>query len=520
MQVFPVDVWNIKEYGIEEWHKGFSWPVPIPEFERLRNEIEHLYLGIASESHPDVEDALWVLFSWTGGLARFLHALLVIQRIQDAGKTIRYSPFSQDYKILAEGEPIQRISGKPLPPLTSWRRKIGGQIRTWQENYNYHGFDIGLYLKPHHLTAELDSIEVRQVLGHYSISCGRRLDLIRSVLLMPHRLDRACELPGCKESVTCFIDGLEALALKFGLHLEKRHQERLRGLFVKGVKYVGAYIYEIRKNLSLFKRTSILVQTLGATFNRSLCAAGKKEGFQIVGFPHGNYMDTFKISTTSYVLKGLVDTYVVPSEGAAELSSMAVENFLHRYQKHVDIVCCRNSEYGRRSSLSRGKAISSSIEKVMIIESALTPIYQGWPYQLDLNLRIAKLLRGYKMKAILKKHPDRLREAEGVYDCFYDELLAEPFEETWDKADAYIIPHIGTTAFGVALFTNKPIIIFEYILEYVWEQASELIRKRCRVIPSRFSEDGSILFDEDKLIQALQDPPEEPNDEFIDRYML
>ena len=90
-----------------------------------------------------------------------------------------------------------------------------------------------------------------------------------------------------------------------------------------------------------------------------------------------------------------------------------------------------------------------------------------------------------------------------MYDRYYDELLTLSFEAVYDEADAYIIPHIGTTAFGFALLTNKPIVIFEYVLDYLWEPASELLRKRCRVVPSWIADDGRLLFDENKLIDAL-----------------
>jgi hypothetical protein len=227
-----------------------------------------------------------------------------------------------------------------------------------------------------------------------------------------------------------------------------------------------------------------------------------------------------------YIELSMVDTFVVPTQGAVELVSMAVEKFLHPYGKDVEIVSCDSDEYERIRRLNRSKAPPPSIKKVMLLEFPLTELwYIGsyglfWPYQLDLCLRIAKLMRRCRIKTILKRHPNRLKESEGVYDCYYDELLTAPFEEVYDEADAYIFPNIATTTFGFSLLTNKPVIIFESALEDVWEPARELLRKRCRVVPSWIAEDGRLMFDEDRLVDALLEPPEEPNDEFIERYMV
>ncbi len=531
MKIFPVDIWSIKEYGVEAWEKEFFWPVSNEEFQKLRDEIQTLYLDTISEAAPVVEDCLWVLYGWIIGIAMLLHALWVVQRLQERDFSISYHPSSTYYKTIIEGKNIDNILGKPLPEVPSWRRRMLSQFRgrAWGKNLKYHAFDIGYYLdqsrRPHYLTPDLRQ-QSHDLFAPFAASRGKSLTVIHPRKLMPRSLKPTNNLPGAKDSATRLVEGLQAIATKYGILIEKKHSQKIRILLMHSMQYIADYIQEISQVLQGRERTGVLVRPSGSTFVRSLCAAGRREGYHIIGFPHGTNVGMRRASLVPYVLISMVDTFVAPTEGAAELFSLLVKDFLQPYGKDVEIVSCNDGNYARLRRASCIQTPPSSIKKAMLIEFPLTKWwYDGsyglfWPYQLDLNLRVATLLRRHGIRTILKRHPDRLRESEGIYSSYYDELLTAPLEQVYGEADAYVFPNIGTTTFGFSLLTNKPIVIFERTLDDVWGQARELLRKRCRVVPSWIEEDGRLMFDEDKLLDALQEPPEEPNDEFIERYML
>lgn len=532
MKTFPVDIWSVKEYGVKEWHKEFFWPVSTEEFQNLSHEIDELYLGILSESPPDMKDIFWVLYGWVGGIAMLFHALLVIHRLKQKGFSICYHPSSIYYKPLIEEGIVQKIMTKPMPQVPSYGQRIRGGLKAWLGNVLCHGLDLGYYfnrsLRPHYLFVEYYN---RKPFTIFAESCGKKATFIYPTQLMPKRLKHTDKLPGVRQSVARFIQGFETIATRYEIRVEKRQLEGLSNLLLDSLQYVADYIQEISQILHRRKRVSILLQGLGDIFKRSLCVAGRKEGYPIVGFTHGNYMGIFNNSSVPHVLLSMVDTFVVPTKGSAELFSIAKEKFLHPYGKDVEIIPSKSGEsdeYGRIKRLTRVKTPPSSIKKVMLLEYPLNEWwYRGgsygafWPYQLDLSLNIATLMRRHGIKTILKRHPDRLRESEGIYDRYFDELLTTSFEEVYDKADAYIFPNIGTTTFGFSLLTNKTIIMFESELKDIWEPVREFLKKRCRVVPSWLAEDGRLMFDEDKLVDAIIEPPEEePNDEFIERYML
>lgn len=530
MNPFPVDIWSVKEFGVERWRREFFWPVTNQELRSLNDEIEHLYLDMINHSPPDVADALWVVYSWgIVGVPALLHALMVTQRIQKKGRVLSYHPSSKYYPALIAGEMIESLIGKPLPKIPSWSRKWRGQLQASMKNTTYHGLDIGRYFgqsrKQTYLATNY-SDKYLQKFSSFATAHDHALTIIHPVQLMPASLKRTGSLPGGRQAVECFVEGLDKIARSYEVQIDARRKERVSKLFTDSLHYIADYIEEIVQILHKRKGTSILVNAMGNTFKRCLCIAGKRSGFHMVGFTHGDSVGMFKTKSFSYVEQSMVDTFVVPNQGSVELFSLSAQKFLSPLGKNVKILPNKTNPYKDIKQKCRAKKVSDSITSVMLLEFPLTDMYYPgsyglfWAYQLDLNLRVATLIRQHKIRTVLKKHPDRSQESEGVYDRYYDELLVRPFEKVYEQADAYILPNIATSTFGFALLTNKPIIIFESSLEDVWEPASKLLRKRCRVIPSWVAEDGRLMFDEQALVAALRDPPNEPNDEFIERYML
>ena len=526
MNPFPVDVWSVKEYGVEPWQQQFFLPVTTQEFKNLTNNVKQIYLDIINDSPNEVADALWVLYSWGAlGIPSLLYAQLVVQRLEREGLSLSSHPSSAYYQALIEGQAIKNLIGKPLPQVASWKRKTRSQLRASLENIKYHGLDISYYLNISSKSPYLATNYSRRWLEKFSsfaTSDNRDITIIHPAQLMPAKVRHTNSLPAAKQAVQRLIGELDQLAKKYEINFKKSPWQDISAIFIDAINYSSDYIEQTVQELSKLKGTTILASALGNTFKRSLCMAAQRTGFKMVGFSHGDSFGIFKTDGFSYIEMSMVDTFVVPSQGAVELFSLAAQKFLHPYGKNPEIVANVSNSYAKVRESNQLTNVSSSIKSVMVLEFPLLANYGPlWAYRLDLTLRIGKLLREHGVKSILKRHPDRLRESAGVYDVYYDETVVTSFEKVYDEADAYIFLGLATTTFGFALLTNKPIIIFEnFSLEEVWDSAGELLRKRCRVVPSWFADDGRFMFDEKKFIEALREPPHQPNDEFIERYML
>ena len=284
MKTFPVDIWSVKEYGIEVWRKEFFWPVGNQEFHDLFDEIERLYLGIATDSPPDVGDVLWVLYnSGVVGVAMLFHALMVVQRLQQKGFTVRCHPSSQYYQTLIEGEAIQSIMGKPLPKVSSSMERIRGRLRSWRDSAKYHRFDVNYYLgrsrRPPFLAVEWRG--QRETFAAFAASQGKHLAIVHWSQLMPADLRGTDDLPGASQAVNRFVDGLQTIAHGHSVQVEYKHLETLRDLLLASLQYIANYIHAISQVLDSREPTSILLQSLGNLALRSLCVAGRKAGHPV-----------------------------------------------------------------------------------------------------------------------------------------------------------------------------------------------------------------------------------------------
>lgn len=514
----PVDIFSIKEYGIEKWHKKFFWPVSIEEYKSLLNEIEKLFRNIQDTSEPEVKDAFWVLYShFSIEAANLLHDCLLIQRLREIKPDIIPSDFFSE--MSEEDNKTGPLTSKPLPDIPSIRYRIYNYLGSYYKNYKTNGIETFLYFsKKHYLVADGANEEKLEYAGAH----GKRIYHIPYSSLKPYNIKVSKISISAKESVSGFIEGLKRIIKEYDIKINENQLNNTNKTLTVEVQYIMNYVRSMRKKMRTLKQKTILVHILGNLYMRCLCIAGRKEGHHVVGFSHGNYTGIFNTCATTSIFMGVVDTFVTANKSSVKLFSMAAEEYLKPCGIDVKIEFLKENKYYKGLYKSfRDDKIPTTIKNVMIIEDPLTPGFQPWPYYLDFNIRKAKVIAKLKdIKLILKKHPDRLKESEGVYDNYYDEMITTPFEKVYDKADAYIFPHIGTTTFGFAVFTKKPIIIFEHMFKYIWEPVHESLRKRCRVIPSWYDENSRIMFDEDALLDALQRKPEPPDDEFIQKYML
>jgi len=523
---FPIDIWSIKKFGIEKWHKNFYWPVSIKEYDDIFDEIIESYMNLIKNSPPDIADALWALYKQVKGISLLFSTHLAIHRLQQKNYKIIYHSSSIYYRSILEGKIIDTINLKPLPKMPSLKNRLKSKIKALIRNFENHIIYPGLLLNRFtdstYITTDTRK-ESNEQFKKFMVSTGKKHVVIPDYhfLVSNPKYNKLQKI--VQENITIFLDNLEKIAVKYDVGIKKDEADNLNNLILNSIQFIKDYIHAMTFKLPSNRKTFLLVQKQGTTFDRCLCIAAKRKGYRAIGFSHGNYIGAFKARNTDYVLLGAVDTFVTSNKDSAELFKNSVDTFLNPYNKEVTIVSFQkgnNKHFMKMKKQYRNKPISS-INKVMVLEDGIAHHYFPWAYQLELNLSIARTLQKYKIKSVLKKHPELLKESDGVYDNFYDEFLEDPFEITYMNADAYIIQHIGTTAFGIALMTNRPIIIFDYILDMLWDKPAELLRKRCRVIPSWIDEDSNkIMFDEYKLIEALQKPLEEINDEFINKYML
>jgi hypothetical protein len=272
------------------------------------------------------------------------------------------------------------------------------------------------------------------------------------------------------------------------------------------------FIYSLlffRQNVNVFRKfkpKKLLVTGLGDTVHRLFCASWRYAGGEVTGFVHGNSY-FYEYSPVIIRFISLVDHYIAVTAGHKELLQKAAEDFSCGL-KMGNITFIKQSYYKRLFAELQRKKPVNKIKKIMLVgfpmEDCNYPLFSAGSAfaQLDLELRLAKLLRSNGYYVIYKPHPMTLKDVEGIFDGYVDEVIKPRFEEVFDKADSIMFCNFATTTFGFSLHTNKPIVLIEVKGNYWYPKAFELIKKRCSVVEAE-AVDGRIVFNEKVLLDAI-----------------
>lgn len=243
---------------------------------------------------------------------------------------------------------------------------------------------------------------------------------------------------------------------------------------------------------------------------------GVVHGSKIVGFEHGNTFGHMEYGGLFQCFPHC-DEIVVATEAS-------IDNWRLDDTKMEDIrlVSADTQFYRKLWEKNRDCFNRLHIETVMVMGFPLLddwrfsiplPGYDDKTYRL-LEREILCQLRIMMKRSIYKYHPStspRKRHA------LVDEVSYRPFEKVYQEPDAYIFHTTNCSCFGLALMTNKPIILFAVEGIKYNNDCWELIEKRCRVVPTRFTGER-FEFDEEVFVEQMGRPYTEPNDEYVRKY--
>lgn len=528
-RAFPLDIWSVKEYGLNEWSERLFWPVTDVEMRALYAEVDGLLVKTANSVSREMSDGICVLFSVLAEyFVAYVNARIVLHRTGKEGLTPAFRSTTRFYPELSgnrKGLPKPDWYGR-LPKQPTAYEKIRALIKNFVDAGKLHGYGPGRFLrrsdKPDYLCFHYPSPDKQA----FAASRGRKIRILHPRHFMPKYVEGAVPIvPEDQKTVDGLINRLRELAMRYGVVLDARECGDLNALTLSSLRRVCDSIDQIRPMLRKLDKTSIMLDGLGNLFKRCFSMAARIEGHQVVGFTHGNTVGMGKVGTFSYVEIAVVDEYVVPTASSARFFSDLQRKFRLQESRKAEIVSTGDDSYRKMWDRERSKPLPAAVKTVMIVECAITgladrDIYYFWPFQVDLTLRVAKSMRGKGIRTILKRHPDRLAESGSLYDAYFDEVIADRFENVYERADALYFPYISSTTFGFSLLTNKPIIFFDTMLETVWEDMHKPLRKRCRVVPSEFDGQGRLAYDEKAFLDALLKKPEKPDDEFVEKNMF
>jgi hypothetical protein len=327
-----------------------------------------------------------------------------------------------------------------------------------------------------------------------------------------------------KDVAANLIQQMKKKALHFDVILSERENHYLLDLTYRTLIDAISSGIVIEKMLIKSGARALLSSNLGNFLARTMCTAARRNGMDVVGSIHGGNLGIYTQVSTAMLELTPVTKYITGNSSTIELFRKMRDSYpLSRHYK-PEISFYGYNSYHKVATNSKNSMIGKSIRSIMIIEYPLTPFHHPskmlyWDCQLRALVSLGRILREAGLITIIKRHPDRLLESEGLYDTLFDKVMIEPFENVLDQADAFFFPHLSTSTFARGIISEKPVFIFECALDEVWPEPADLLRKRCRVVPSKLTPDGCIHFDKKELTEMIKRPVEKPDNSFFERYI-
>jgi len=115
---------------------------------------------------------------------------------------------------------------------------------------------------------------------------------------------------------------------------------------------------------------------------------------------------------------------------------------------------------------------------------------------IDWQLRFINHINNLGHKVFVKQHPESETKMPGF---FFDELgcknIVGPFEKVYKKADILLADFPGSSAFGYALETDKPIIYIDFGIRPLYPNEYKSLKKRCYIVKGSTNRDNRLIVD-------------------------
>jgi len=524
LKVFPVDIYGVKKLGIEKWQQDFFWPVADEEFFSLCDHTEAALQEEIESRDQALRDVLIANSSLAHEYASVLHALLVIKRLREKGYEILFDERSLYYWELLSERLRDNSNAKP-----GVKDLVKDRIKQVVKFFVFNQFSFKSALSTLHSRkrvislgsfSELKKDFCRQQGGlvlhwsplRYSKSIHESVFNRHDTLKIEHAAE---SLAGRMVKVAWEKDiPINDFSRRY---LEVLAKPRLQSIY----KVYNSVLHDDRQRIDL-----LLLSEVAKPANKAICLALKRKfGTRIIGFEHGNTFGNFKSKRFAANELAHCDEFVVSSRNS--IANFRESQSLSRvpYGKSTEIVAVPASHYQELWNRNRTLSLPERIRKIMLIGFPMNQYrYDDVAghfslFHLDLELRLARFLKEQGLRVVYKVHPDRLEEARGIFDALADEIRPEPFEKVYLDCDAYLFGHADSSTFGIALCTNKPLILIDAAGKAWNKKPFDLIRKRCRVVPAWMDDSNRIQFDEDVLATHLQSEIAAPNTEFMKEYV-
>lgn len=522
---FALDIATVKQIGVDRWRSEFSWPVSDQEFIALAWAIEARVRETIANTPGDIGAAFLIARGIPLIVEHLLHARTVVDRLRSAGATPVCAPGAQWYADVLHGQPAQRSAPVSAPVRPNWLRLAVRAVRL--------GRELAVNAKPPKIVARLRD-------GRSAWMCGSTHAFLSEQLarspawvatLYTDELEQATGLPAT------LLENLHSAAVDFvGICI--RDAERLgfscdaRTTAVMCDAVAASLVNAmrvLRRMRTSVERRSITHGYLSAASNetqRAFAIAVRERGGHVTSAAHGGFVGLFSVPTPSYSEFALSDAYLTYTDGSADLCRKIRDVHPPIVPNNVAIISGASQYYRTLRQEFAEASAPRVIRTVMVIgfpqnaQRKTTAAAALGLQQLDLELRTVDVLSAAGYHVMYKAHPDRIGEIHGIFED-RAEVITEDFRTSHRLADAFLFGSMRTTAFQIALCTNKPIVALLMNEEpsSPFPDALALLARRVAIVRAKFDDRSRVMFDHHEILEALADSMDPTDSTFLDTYL-
>jgi hypothetical protein len=531
MNLFPVDIESAAAYGLKHWHGSFHWPVSCKWIDDAETQIKAVLTGLIDEADELESELLVINYKLLFEYLRLLHCLKVSQWARESKLRLSYDNVSVSFRGVEEcgvpGTPLLTLPEIVHPnQWQSIKQRLRMAWLTQRVNRSvYQKAKALLGRSSHFVVGQVTPLMEEYIRNQCSSSVvfnGQYDWYTKSdvEILSSRETERINSL-----AEECIIQ-VRTVFEERGVELDKGQCEYLNRCTYDMLSASLACLKVLKRAVERLCPKSLFLSSGGVHFNRMLATAARSVGATVTGFAHGEPV-VYDFDKYAWNELSTVDHFVTWQGESANLMTRLLCRFPPLNGNRVTIESAETDSFRRIWRYERRKVIPKTIKTVMFVANGFSPrgIVGGIGLpeliQLDWELRVVGILRQAGYRVIYKSHPER-ELMDRIVGEFFDvvAVVRDRFEDVLDKADAFVFCYTRSTTLGAALCTNKPIIYIDGGWEKWLPEMREPFARRCRIVQATFDDRNRLIFDEEKLLDALAQKPVEPNTEFIEKYMF
>ena len=494
------DISAIKDAGLENFTDDYFWPVSDDDFHDFVEFINNEYIDLALRMKSDVMfDIAMIELSFFSQLENIFHYNYVKGYSKDKSVDLVFGDGSKYFLYPDWNEHSNYYTKLRFPHglLIRYLRKIVRNV-VFNKNLPIKKYIYGFFSTPK------------------IVSVGSQSELKNNYLLNKQEFCNYVDWPDLikvnaknKESIELHEKIVTSLLLPFMSILKNDNSLFVRNFDFDKLELAWSKRFYDVVNMYINIKNSekpevLLVTEAGKPISKLITTAYQQSGSDVYCFHHGN---DFAIKAQNISHQRTVThckQFVVPSDGVANQYIKYYSELPLEKRTHTEYISLGMRAYNDINN----ESFNNSIKSVMVMgyphnstrytdEKGLFSIFK-----IDLEFRLIRFLKDSGYRVIYKAHPDRLKEIGGIFNNVVDDIISEPFEDSWQKADAFIFTYTGTTTFGYSLSLGKRIVLInlEKCPLTIDEKHLENI---FRVVPAKMDIDNRIQFDKKNLLDSL-----------------